>query len=136
MESVVPDAVDLDVPIVAPRPTSAHQARQLRTVKTLHTLAWAFFAGSIIGLPICGWVRRYDVAMVLAGIVSLEVVILAVNSWRCPLTAVASRFTPDRRANFDIYLPEGLARHNKSIFGTLVVVGVLFTLARWWGWLG
>ena len=68
--------------------------------------------------------------------VSFEVFILAVNRWRCPLTAVAARYTADRRPNFDIYLPEWLARHNKGIFGTLFVLGLLFTLARWNGWLG
>ena len=109
---------------------------QLRTIKTLHTLAWAFFAGSIIAMPICSWGRHYGCALVLAAIVSFEVFILAVNRWRCPLTAVAARYTADRRPNFDIYLPEWLARHNKGIFGTLFVLGLLFTLARWNGWLG
>ena len=33
---------------------------------------------------------------------------LVVNRWRCPLTSAAERYTTDRRANFDIYLPEWL----------------------------
>ena len=43
----------------------------------------------------------------------------------CPLTSIAARYTDDRRANFDIYLPEWLARHNKAVFGALYVAGIL-----------
>ena len=56
---------------------------------------------------------------------------LLFNKFRCPLTAVAARYTDDRRDNFDIYLPEWLARHNKIIFGTLYFAGVAFALTRW-----
>jgi hypothetical protein len=48
-----------------------------------------------------------------------------------PTTPIAARHTDDRRANFDIYLPEWLARHNKLIFGALYAGGILFTLAKW-----
>lgn len=61
--------------------------------------------------------------------------VLLVNRWSCPLTAVAARYTADRRPNFDIYLPEWLARYNKEVFGTLFVAGLLYSLARWQGWL-
>ena len=62
----------------------------------------------------------------------VEVVILAANRMRCPLTAVAARHTDDRQDNFDIYLPLWLARHNKRIFGTLFGLGVLYTAAVWY----
>ena len=64
-------------------------------------------------------------------IVLIEVVVLILNRWRCPLGSLARRYTDDRRGNFDIYLPEWLARHTKLIFGTLYVAGILFTLERW-----
>jgi hypothetical protein len=48
------------------------------------------------------------------------------------LTGVAARYTDERTANFDIYLPLWLARYNKTIFGALFVGGGLFVLARWW----
>ena len=67
----------------------------------------------------------------LAAIVLVEVIVLLLNRWRCPLSAVAKRYTADRHANFDIYLPGWLARHNKSIFGALYLVGVAYTLAHW-----
>ena len=108
----------------------------LRIVKTVHTAAWAFFAGCILALPAVAWRGDFTVAAVLIGITLVEVLILLANGMRCPLTAVAARYTDDRRDNFDIYLPLWLARYNKTIFGWLYVAGLLVTLARWLGWIG
>ena len=69
--------------------------------------------------------------MVLIALVSVEVLILAVNRFRCPLTDVAARYTEDRRDNFDIFLPLWIARYNKQIFGTLFAGGILVTLLKW-----
>jgi hypothetical protein len=107
----------------------------LRAVKLLHTLAWAFFAGCVLVIPVCAARGEFKCALILIALVSIEVVVIGVNNWRCPLTAVAARFTDNRRDNFDIYLPLWLARYNKMIFGTLFVAGAFFTLARWQGWM-
>ena len=74
---------------------------------------------------------QFSGAAILSGIVLLECAILAMNDGRCPLTNLASRYTDDRRDNFDIYLPLWLARNNKSIFGTIFVLGELLVLALW-----
>jgi polyferredoxin len=108
----------------------------LHTVKALHTLIWAFFAACIVAIPLFAWAGTLEIALLFIGVVSIEVLVLVVNGWRCPLTAVAARYTEDRRDNFDIYLPAWLARHNKQIFGSLFVGGVLLTAVRWLGWLG
>ena len=106
-------------------------ATSLRTVKVVHTIAWAFFAGAIVALPVAAWRGEMGLAAILIAIVMVEVVILVANGWRCPLTGVAARYTDDRRDNFDIYLPPWLARHNKLIFGLLFVAGLLYTVFRW-----
>jgi uncharacterized membrane protein len=106
-------------------------ASALRRIKLVHTAIWAFFAGSILAIPVCAALDRYKAALVLICIVLLEVLILVVNGMRCPLTGVAARYTADRRDNFDIYLPEWLARHNKTVFGLLYVLGSIFAIARW-----
>ncbi len=110
-------------------------ADRLFWVKLVHTLAWAFFVACIVAIPICGWIGQYGWAGGFTAIVSGEVLVLALNGWRCPLTAVAARYTDDRIDNFDIFLPVWLARYNKEVFGTLFVAGLLFTVARWLGWL-
>ncbi|MFI5182627.1 MAG: hypothetical protein ACHQPI_14690 [Thermoanaerobaculia bacterium] len=85
----------------------------------------------IIAIPVAAARAAYSVAALLIGLVGLEVLVLMFNSWQCPLTPLAARYTVERRANFDIYLPEWLARHNKSVFGALYVAGILFTVVRW-----
>jgi polyferredoxin len=105
--------------------------KALHAIKLVHTLAWAFFAACVLAIPYFAWRADYRRAALLIGIVFIEVLVLLFNGWRCPLTPVAARYTDDRRDNFDIYLPEWLARHNKLVFGTLYVAGILLTLARW-----
>jgi hypothetical protein len=106
-------------------------ASSLRTVKILHTIAWAFFAGCIVLIPIAAWRRQLGLALVLIAIVLVEVAILLANGFRCPLTSVAARYTDDRRDNFDIYLPLWVARYNKQIFGSLFVAGIVYTIVQW-----
>ena len=112
---------------------ASRNGRSLAWVKTAHTLVWAFFAGCIVAIPIASLLDRHSLAAWLAAAVLVEVAILAFNRMRCPLTAVAGRYTTDRRPNFDIFLPEWLAKHNKVIFGALYVAGVAFALSRWPG---
>lgn len=108
-----------------------NSASTLRAIKVVHTIAWAFFAGCIMAIPVFAWIGTFDVAFILIAIVLVEVAILALNRWSCPLTGVAARYTHERQDNFDIYLPLWLARYNKQIFGTLFVAGLLLTLIRW-----
>ncbi len=103
----------------------------LRAIKLLHTAVWAFFASAILAVPVLAWYELFNWAAIASLAVLVEVAILAVNGLRCPLTDVAERYTSDRPANFDIYLPLWLATWNKQIFGTLFLAGVLFALARW-----
>ncbi len=84
-----------------------------------------------MALPIAGLAQRFRWAAGLSALIMAECVVLAMNHFRCPLTDLAARYTEERGANFDIYLPEWLARHNQSIFGALFVTGGLFTLWRW-----
>lgn len=112
---------------MTPHSSRAGDANALRSVKLLHTVVWALFAGCIVALPIFVWRGQLPIAWTLVAIVTVEVIVLLANRFRCPLTDVAARYTDDRRANFDIYLPEWLARQNKLIFGILFGVGVVYT---------
>ncbi len=103
----------------------------LRTIRLVHTVVWAGFAACIVAIPVLTLLERFRLAALFALIVLGEVVVLAVNRWRCPLTPIAARYTEDRRPNFDIYLPEWLARYNKEIFGPLYLAGVVLLAVRW-----
>ena len=103
----------------------------LRAIKAVHTIVWAFFAACIVAIPVASSLGEHGMAAWLVGIVFVEVLVLALNGWRCPLTSVAASYTDDRRDNFDIYLPLWLARNNKLVFGGLYFAGVVFALAAW-----
>jgi hypothetical protein len=103
----------------------------LRAIKLLHTVVWAFFAGCVLAIPVLALRGHVRGAFVLIAVVFVEVAVLLVNRWRCPLTDVAARYTDDRADNFDIFLPRWLARWNKVVFGALYVAGILLAVQRW-----
>jgi hypothetical protein len=103
----------------------------LKAIKFAHTVVWAFFVICILAIPVLTAISNFHLAAVFTVIVACEVGVLVLNKMRCPLTGIAARYTDDRQANFDIYLPEWLARNNKQIFGTLYASAVLFLLLRW-----
>ena len=104
----------------------------LTAIKFLHTLVWAFFAGCILALPLAARMHHLGWALILTLLILLECGVLALNRGRCPLTDLAAQYTAQRMDNFDIYLPNWLARHNKEIFGTLFLVNEFVVL---WFWL-
>ena len=105
--------------------------RALVAVKIVHTVVWAFFVLCIAAIPLLTWRGEYVTATWFAGIVFVEVLVIVLNRRRCPLTPLAARYTEDRRANFDIFLPEWLARHNQTIFGALYLAGVAYLVLSW-----
>jgi hypothetical protein len=104
---------------------------RLFAIKLLHTLVWAFMAGCILVLPVLAFVREFRWALILTLVILFECGVLAMNQGRCPMTDWAARFTDDRASNFDIYLPNWLARYNKAIFGTLFLVNELVVVWCW-----
>jgi len=103
----------------------------LTAIKLLHTVIWAFLAGCILALPVLAVLSRFRWATIISIVVLLECAVLAINGERCPLTDLAGKYTADRASNFDIYLPNWLAEHNKLIFGLLLVVGEFAVVACW-----
>jgi len=126
----------IDTKVAGVRPQQDHPHGSLLTlIKLLHTVVWAFFVVCIFALPLAGLSGRYDWVFALTALVLLECVIIMSNRGSCPLTNLAGRLTTERADNFDIYLPLWLARHNKTIFGSLFIAGELFVLGcRLNGW--
>lgn len=103
----------------------------LRLVKLAHTAIWAVMASAIVAVPAAALRRQFRLAGWLTALVVAECVVLTLNGDRCPLTDLAARFTADRAANFDIFLPRWLAQSNKLIFGSLFVAGEMVLTWRW-----
>ena len=110
---------------------TTEQSSVLVGIRLLHTVVWLFFAGCVVAIPFAAAQRQFLWALALTGLILVECGVLAVNQCRCPLTDLAARHTEARAANFDIYRPLWLARHNKTIFGALFAAGELFLLERW-----
>ena len=100
-------------------------------IKLLHTVVWLFFVTCIFAVPVTAAFHHVRLAAFFAGLVLLECLVLVLNGWRCPITDLAARHTPETSANFDIYLPTWLAHHHKTIFSVIFVAGSLFALAQW-----
>jgi hypothetical protein len=105
---------------------SSEAGRMLVAIKALHTAVWLFFVTCILAIPFAAARRRFLWAEAITAVMLVECAVIATNHGRCPLTDWAARYTEDRQANFDIYLPEWLARCNKTIFGMLFAADLLF----------
>ena len=104
---------------------------KLSLVKTAHTIIWAFFVaviGFVVYAGTTGEISRS--VWVAMGLVAFEGVLLMLNRGKCPLTAVARRYSSRQEENFDIFLPEWLARSNKVIFTVIFFIGVGLVLYR------
>ena len=102
-------------------------------IKLLHTAVWVFFNLVLIYLYYAVWTDSIT-WLFWAGICAfaLEFVVLVFNGWNCPITFWARRYTDDDRDNFDIYLPNWLAKHTKTIYSTLVILLLLlFTYTQY-----
>jgi hypothetical protein len=104
---------------------------KLLLVKLLHTLIWIFYASIIFYIVYAGTFGiRNTFVWIAIGLVILEGAVLLFNRGRCPLTPLAARYTDNSNDNFDIFLPNWLARHNKLIFTVIFIIGFLLNLYR------
>ncbi len=105
---------------------SANSDKRLIAIKLLHTAIWAFMAFCVFYIVWAG-IRGFINYFVWTAIFTIlsEGLILLIFKWSCPLTVVAGRYTDDRMVNFDIFLPEFIARHNKLIFTVLYIIGII-----------
>ena len=69
---------------------AASRADALRIVKCVHTIAWAFFASCILAIPLAALRGEFVFALVLVGVVCVEILVLMLNGMHCPLTNVSS----------------------------------------------
>jgi hypothetical protein len=107
---------------------------KLISIKVIHTLIWIFFNVVIFYLLYAVITNQIDhwVWIGLGCFVAEGIVLLIFKNY-CPLTLWARKYTNSTRDNFDIYIPNWLARYNKLIYTSLlgVVISILiYQLAR------
>lgn len=105
--------------------------KPLTVIKLIHTAIWLFYNGVIFYLLYAVIINKIDkwvwfcVSAVLA-----EGMILLFFKWLCPLTILARKYSRSAKSNFDIYLPEWLARHNKLVYTTIFGLAVILLAFR------
>jgi len=99
---------------------------KLVVIKIIHTIIWLFFNVVIFYLLYAVLVNKIDKwVWICIGLLVLEGIVLLVFKTMCPITVVARRYSTSQKDNFDIYLPNWLAKNNKIIYTTIVVFALL-----------
>jgi hypothetical protein len=99
---------------------------KLFVMQLFHTAVWVFFVTVIFYILYSELVNKINVYTWIAiGLVFLEGFILLLFKNNCPLSLIARKYTDSEKENFDIFLPNWLARYNKLIFSLLFVLGLI-----------
>lgn len=104
---------------------------RLFIIKWVHTLIWLFFVAVIFHILYSGIFNKITVyTWVGIGLIVGEGIVLLVFKMLCPLTVMARKYSDSEKDNFDIFLPNWLAKHNKLIFTILYIIGVAIVWIR------
>ncbi len=104
---------------------------KLLTIKLIHTLIWAFFVAVIFYILYSGIANTITLyTWIGIGLILGEGLTLLLFKMYCPLTVLARNYSDSGKDNFDIFLPNWLAKHNKLIFTSIFIVGVIIVLLR------
>jgi hypothetical protein len=103
----------------------------LRLIKTIHTIIWVFFNIVIFYMLYAVITNKLDIWLWIGfGLVALEGLTLLVFKFFCPLTLMARKYSASQMENFDIYLPNWLAKNTKRIYTSIVGIILVITLIR------
>jgi len=104
---------------------------KLMLIKAVHTLVWIFFNIVIFYMLYAVLADKIDKWLWIGfGLVILEGLTLLLFKFFCPLTIIARSYSDSTRDNFDIYLPNWLARYTKLIYTSIVGVIILILMYR------
>lgn len=105
---------------------------RLLLIKIIHTLVWLFFNCVIFYLVYAVISNRINEWVWIGmGLIAIEAIILLLFGMMCPLTIMARKYSSSTRDNFDIFLPNWLAKNNKLIYSVImgmVLLGLAYRL--------
>ena len=104
---------------------------KLIIVKGIHTFIWIFFNVVMFYMLYAVIMNKIDLWLWIGfGLFVLEGITLLLFKFYCPLTLIARKYSDSTKDNFDIYLPNWLAKYTKVIYTTLLLIILLMTLYR------
>ena len=107
------------------------ESLKLIFIKLTHTIIWIFFNVVIFYLLYAVIVDKIDNWIWIGlGLFLLEGIILIVFKMKCPLTVIARQYSDSTKENFDIYLPNWLAKYNKLIYTSMLLIIVAILIYR------
>jgi len=107
------------------------ESSKLIFIKLTHTIIWIFFNVVIFYLLYAVIVDKIDKWIWIGlGLFLLEGIILIVFKMKCPLTVIARQYSDSAKENFDIYLPNWLAKYNKLIYTSILLIIVAILIYR------
>ena len=103
----------------------------LFAIKLAHSIIWLIMATATFYIFYSGLFNRITVYTWIAiAMIIGEGMVLIFFKWACPLTGIARKYSHSQKDNFDIFLPNWIAKHNKTIFTTIFLAGVILVLYR------
>ena len=107
------------------------ETTKLIIVKAVHTLVWFFFNVVIFYLVYAVIADKIDKwVWICISLIFIEGLVLLVFKNICPITIIARNYSNSDKANFDIYLPDWLARYNKQIYSGIVLLAIAILVFR------
>ena len=104
---------------------------KLRIIKIVHTVIWLFYNVVIFYMLYAAITNKIDVWLWIGyGLVVLEGLILLIFKFYCPLTLLARKYSDSQAHNFDIYLPAWLAKNNKLIYTSILIIILIITIIQ------
>ena len=102
---------------------------KLIQVKIIHTLIWLFFNFVIFYMLYAVSTNKLDIWLWVGyGFIILEGLTLLIFKFICPLTLIARKYSNSPKDNFDIYLPNWLARYTKFIYTIIMIIIIIITI--------
>lgn len=103
-------------------------------LKIVHTLIWIFFNLVLFYLAYAAITNSIDIWVWIGiGLIVCEGIVLLVFGNMCPLTVMARKYSDSAKDNFDIYLPNWLAKYNKLIYTSFFVAICILLALRMLG---
>jgi len=105
--------------------------KELFLIKSLHTFIWLFYNVVIFYLLYAVIVGKIDKwVWICIGLIVAEGIVLLVFKWFCPLTLIARKYSDSIKDNFDIFLPNWLAKYTKVIYTSIFGLAILILIYR------
>ncbi|WP_310558417.1 hypothetical protein [Flavobacterium sp.] len=104
---------------------------KLILIKTIHTIIWIFFNLVLFYMAYEVFTNKIDNFIWIGiGLIGFEFIILLFFKMMCPLTIMAQKYSNSAKENFDIYLPNWLAKYNKQIYTAFFIIIILGLIYR------